>query len=282
ALFLFDVRRATSGERLQQNLLDAVDSMDLARLPASRVISGVEDPDITVVEWVVQQISDNYDGTVKVSQKDLEKFLEKTTIPAFFAGKMSSYIDGIYNGTGSTAVTTEEVENLLRENAPLVKEVFGTDVREQDIVSFASQVVEMDIWELLEPKALEKQAPAIYYGMQFGLSYWCIGFFALLAVVAMLLLAKTNKRNMLRTCGDIGITLTVLCCPLIGAALFAKLFPSLWSAAQGNIPMLSSFTGSVLYGGLTPTFIVLGVSVVLILINAIGKRIIRNTAKKQA
>ena len=46
--------------------------------------------------------------------------------------------------------------------------------------------------------------------------------------------------------------------------------------------MLSSFTGSVLYGGLTPTFIVLGVSVVLILINAIGKRIIRNTVKKQA
>ena len=120
----------------------------------------------------------------------------------------------------------------------------------------------------------------MYYGMRFILSYWIIGFFGVLALVFILLLAKTNRWNMLRTCGDLGTTWAVLSGVMILAALFAKLLPKVWNGIFG-ISAIGSFVGSVLFSGLLTAMILLGVSVLLILIKTIGKRIVTKSAKAQ-
>lgn len=281
ALVIFDVRQATTGDQLTQNLQDAVDDMDLEKLSAGDMIADAEDPDIPFVQWTLQQITDNYDGTVVASERDIEEFLERATFSSFLTQKASAYVNDVYTGSETSGVTSEELLQLLNENAPLVEEIFGHPLYAQDIEHFVQKVEDMGILENLSAKALEEDYTPVYYGVQIGISYWVVGFFGILAILFTLLLAKTNKWNLLRTSGDIGITLTVMGSLLVLAALFARILPNTWNSLFGSISIIGSLSGAALYGGILPALIITSVGMLLILIHAIGKMIVLKSAKKQ-
>lgn len=282
ALIIFDVRRATTGDQLAQNLQTVVEDMDLANMSAGDLIEDVEDPDMPLVQWALEQISANHAGASDISEKDIAKFLEKATFSEFLTEKISAYFNDVYTGSATSGITADELQELLEENAPLVEEIFGHPLYQKDIDSFVQELEETDVLESFNAKTLKDEYEPLYYGIQIGISYWVIGFFGILVLLFALLLAKTNRWNILRTSGDLGITWIVLGILLLLAGLFARTLPDLWNSLFGGIAIIGSLSGAVLYSGVLPALILSGVGVLLILIHAIGKKIVLKSAKKQA
>ena len=281
AMLLYNVRSATSGEQLGKNLESVLEDTDLVNLPASQLIGNVEDSDVTIVEWVIQEISANYDGKVVASEKDIEKFLEESTISDFVVAKLELYLNDVYSGSDNFEITVDEIEELLEDNADLMEDVFGTPLSRKQINSFIAELEDREILENLEVSTLKEEMAPVYYGVQIGLSYWVIGFFGVLALLFVLWLAGNNKWNMLRTCGDAGITWTVLGSLLCLPGLATLVVPNIWSDLLKGIPFVDSLISTVSINGLIPAAILLGVGILLIVIKAIGKALVLKSAMKK-
>ena len=281
AMLLYNVRSATSGEQLGKNLESMLNDTDLVSLPAAQLIGDVEDPDITVVEWVIQEISANYDGNVVASEKDIEKFLEKSTFSDFVVAKLELYLNDIYTGSNNFEITADEIEGLLEENADLMEDIFDTPLSRNQIDSFIAELEDREVLETLEVSTLKEEMAPVYYGVQIGLSYWVIGFFGVLALLFVLWLAANNKWNMLRTCGDTGITWTVLGSLLCLPGLVTLIVPNIWSDLLGSIPFVDSLLSTILLNGLIPAAILLGVGILLIVVKAVGKKLVLKSAMKK-
>jgi hypothetical protein len=278
---IYNVRSATSGEQLTQNLESVLKNTDLVSLPASQLIPDVEDEDVTIVEWVIQEISDNYEGEVVASEKDIEKFLEKSTFSDFIIEKIGLYMNDLYTGSNDFEISTDEIEELLEDNADLMEDLFDTPLSDEHIENFVTELEDREILENLEVSTLKEEIAPVYYGVQIGLSYWVIGFFGLLALLCILWLAANNKWNMLRTCGDTGITWTVLGALLCLPGLVTLIVPNLWSDLLGEIPFVDSLISSVLTNTLLPAAILLGVGILLIVVKVVGKKLVLKSATKK-
>ena len=281
AIMVYNVRSATSGEQLTQNLESVLKNTDLVSLPASQLIPDVEDEDVTIVEWVIQEISDNYEGEVVASEKDIEKFLEKSTFSDFIIEKIGLYMNDLYTGSNDFEISTDEIEELLEDNADLMEDLFDTPLSDEHIENFVAELEDREILENLEVSTLKEEIAPVYYGVQIGLSYWVIGFFGLLALLCILWLSANNKWNMLRTCGDTGITWTVLGALLCLPGLVTLIVPNLWSDLLGKIPFVDSLISSVLTNTLLPAAILLGVGILLIVVKVVGKKLVLKSATKK-
>ena len=281
AIMVYNVRSATSGEQLTQNLESVLNNTDLVSLPASQLIPDVEDEDVTIVEWVIQEISDNYEGEVVASEKDIEKFLEKSTFSDFIIEKIGLYMNDLYTGSSDFEISTDEIEELLEDNADLMEDLFDTPLSDEHIENFVAELEDREILENLEVSTLKEEIAPVYYGVQIGLSYWVIGFFGLLALLCILWLSANNKWNMLRTCGDTGITWTVLGALLCLPGLVTLIVPDLWSDLLGNISFVDSLISSVLTNTLLPAAILLGVGILLIVVKVVGKKLVLKSATKK-
>ena len=281
ALMIYDVRQATEGEQLRANLTDIVENLDLIKTPASTVVAGSVDPEQSLAEWAAEKVAEAYEGTVEITEEAMVHFLEESTVLPFFTEKLTAAVNDIHKGTASSDITRKELEDLMWENTELIEQTTGQPLTEVEVGNLVDQVERLGVTKFLSAENMRKAASPVYYGMKILLSYWVIGFFGAMALIFVLLLAQNNKWNMLRTCGDAGITWTVLSGILILAALFAKLLPDVWN---GIFPMavIGDVSGTVLYGGLFPALILLGAGVVLILIQIIGKLIVTKTAKRNA
>ena len=162
-----------------------------------------------------------------------------------------------------------------------MEDVFGTPLSRKQINSFIAELEDREILENLEVSTLKEEMAPVYYGVQIGLSYWVIGFFGVLALLFVLWLAGNNKWNMLRTCGDAGITWTVLGSLLCLPGLATLVVPNIWSDLLKDIPFVDSLISTVSINGLIPAAILLGVGILLIVIKAIGKALVLKSAMKK-
>lgn len=279
ALGVYDMRRTLSGDALKDSVQDAFESVDILEIPASSVITDVKDPDQSLAGWITAEIQAT-NSQIELTEEELAEFLEKSTVLPFLSEKLAACVNDVYRGTETSGITEEEIDNLIQENTPLIEKTIGRPLQESEIRKFTDKIQETGIREYLTASTLKQEISPVYHGMRFVFSYWVIGFFGVLALVFILLLSKTNRWNMLRTCGDLGITWTVLSGVMLLAALFANLVPGVWSTVCGS-GAVGSMTASVLYSGMIPALILLGVSVLLILIKVIGKRIVTKSAKAQ-
>ena len=280
ALAVFNVRWTVTGDAFQLCMSAVIDSIDLTLIHASNVISGDEAAGKTLADWTAELISSKYEDPIEVTAEQLDTFLDASTIPDFISQKLSDVLRDIYNGTDTASITTTEIEALLTENAPVMQEVFGAQLSQAGIGDLAAALDRMGALNYLNTASLQKNLAPVVYAVQFLLSYWVIGFFSVLALASMILLAVVNKWKMLRTCGDIGISLTVTSGVLILAGLFVMVLPNVWNMIF-PIAMIGTISGTVLTSGLIPSLIVLGVGVLMIVIRGVGMLIVKKSAAAQ-
>lgn len=280
ALTVFNMRHAVTADAFQDCISTVVTGVNLDKITASDIISGAEGENKTLAQWATELISSKYDGQVEITVEKLDRFLDESTIPDFIGGKFSDVVKDVYCGTADAAITTAEIETLLTENASVMNDVFGAQLSDDAIRDIAAKLEDMGALSYLTTVNLQRTAAPVLNVVQFLLSYWVIGLFALLALMSMLLLAICNKWKLLRTCGDIGITLIVASGILVLAGLFTMLLPDVWNSIF-SISIVGTVTGNVLTSGVLPSLIVLGVGVLMILVRGIGMLIFRKTAKAQ-
>ena len=277
AIMLSELRVASSGSTLANSLSSAMKDIDLKNVSASTLIAGETDPDKTLSDWVVEQINDNYSDRIEISGKDLDTFMDQSTIGPFLYEKLGACTNDIFTGSGESGITTQELEDLLKENAPLVEEVFDLELSDADIERIAANVEESGTLNYFSAQSLKQEAAPVYYAIQIGLSWWVIGFVVFLALVFVLLLALVNKQA-LRTCGDVGITLTVAGSILALVGLASKVLPVI----SAELGIFGTVAGVLLFGGIIPALAALSAGIVLILVMVIGKVIrVKAAAKKK-
>lgn len=97
-----------------------------------------------IIEAAYDMLSDMMGEEAELSLETVKEFYYKSTLPEFLADKLSGIISDIYLGEITTTLTAEEVMQVLRDNAPLVKEYFQYEITEEDISAVGQVIAEND------------------------------------------------------------------------------------------------------------------------------------------
>lgn len=192
--------------------------------------SVVSDP---ITNMVYDLLQSGLGEELPLKEEDVRDFINNSTVKDFLADKVSSAFDDFFNGTNHTTITKDEIINLVRDNAPLIKESFGVEITDDQLEALKTALDEVPIleeWEqegligFLEENFLNQAQPDSDMGTMGGLadsiaaakqameyirmatSNAAIAGIAGAIVVLMLLVLLVN-RTIPKTLSDIGITL---------------------------------------------------------------------------
>lgn len=276
----FNVRMSLEGSNGAATLEQILKGIDLTKIQADFLVSGLEDKDASLALWMVDTVLSKYDPTVSVDEEDLQEFLEYSSVNAFLAQQLSDYIRDIAAGKADAMVTVSELQYQLTRDSDLIYDIFGVDLTEEQIDAIAESAAQSGALDLLSTEVLREDNADLFRIGQIALSWWIIGGLGLILLILLLLLAAAEG-SILRTCSDTGITLMVSSGLWGAAGLFALALPKLWNSMLYPIRPIGQIVGAVLKAGLIPTAVVFGTGAVLVLIRVFGKLIaVHNAAKR--
>lgn len=309
---IVDLRVMTSENGLEKILTELVTSTisqpgNSAQAPVPNgsvtLLSNVSEVSNPITDMVYDMLKDQFGQDLPLSKEEVSNFINNSTVKDFMAEKVSGAIDDFINETNNTTITKDEIMDLVKDNAPLIKESFGVEITDDQIKELETALDEIPILEELEQDGLmgfiedslldadgnnggSAGMGALANGMatvkqimeyvRLAISNTAIGCIAGVLVFLMLLVLLVNW-SLPKTLSDIGITL-----------LFAGLILSSvnFVAASGVLQIILADQAAVI-GMLTGIlssiavvhYSILGAGVALILL-AIVAKIIKNHRRK--
>ena len=125
----------------QARVLPKLSGMDLGGLlgdggaiDLGGLTEGLSQSDL--VDNIYDMIKEQAGAELPVTKEQVSQILEESTLPEFLSEKVSSVVNDVYTGENTTTITTDEVIQLLEENAPLLEEHFDIqiDPAQMDVV----------------------------------------------------------------------------------------------------------------------------------------------------
>ncbi len=285
SLLVWDVNQIFQGEQLAEVITDTIDNMDLTEIKAVDVVGDkmdIENKDDSIIEWAIAEIAETSEGTIDVTEKDVRKFLKESTIYPFITEVLNAYTDEFFKNGDEASVSKKELTKLFEENAELAEEIFGVKVGDKEIEYFVNSLEESGVLETLEPGGMKHALGGVYDAFQY-VQYLIVALIVFLLLTALFIfLLALNNRNILRTCGDVGILLTIIGVMMTAVALAGNLIASLIPGESIALTLVTTLLDSFLMSTLIPALAVLGLGVVLIVAQIVGKKILVKSAKKQA
>lgn len=107
-----------------------------------------------IVDFVYDMVKDQYGDEMNITKEDMNAFLEESTAKEFVVEKVSGLVSDMINGTNETTITTEEIKNLVQENADLVKEHFNVEITPEQIDQVSQVIEDTGILETIEEEGL--------------------------------------------------------------------------------------------------------------------------------
>ena len=202
----------------------------------------------------------------------MEKYLEETNLVQVICEKAGLLLEDVYNDANKNKLELEDIQDILYEEAELMEDTMHIPISRMDVYTISMELEESKVMDLLEARTLRKQEPAVYFGLQYGLSYVTIGVFLVLTLVMMVLLAKSNRWNVMHTVKDLGVTLTVLGVVLLLLVVAPVVLPVILSGVEGA--QLIGIAAKVVFAGFRmPCLITLLTGIVLLVINKVAKKL---------
>lgn len=152
AILVVDVQTVTSKDGLQSiidqalfptkkaRVLPKLSGMDLGGLLGDGGLGDLGDldnlADSPLVDSIYEMIKEQAGEDIPVTKEQVGQILEESTLPEFLSEKVSSMVNDVFTGENTTTITTDEVIQLLEENAPLLEEHFDIqiDQTQMDVV----------------------------------------------------------------------------------------------------------------------------------------------------
>ncbi len=157
---VLDLRVMTSQGGLEK-LVSQLITPSLSEVPAIRMdesipVQGetVENVTGALVDFVYAQLEQQFGEEIPVTKDAVNQFLEESTAKEFLVEKVSGAVTDFVNGTNETTISAKEVAELLRENAPLVKEAFNVEVTEDTIKKVEEQLKENPLITQMEQQGI--------------------------------------------------------------------------------------------------------------------------------
>lgn len=159
---VLDVRHLTDADNLQK-MVGSVLSPEAQpqRRPtvaaAGIQISG-EDLDSAsmdgLLDLIYQEMEAHYGAELDATPEQLEEFYERSTAKDYLSEKISSYLSDLINGTDHTQITSQEVTDLVNENADLIGSIFGVSVDGEIRQKVADFVDDADLGSVIRKEVI--------------------------------------------------------------------------------------------------------------------------------
>ncbi len=278
SVVLWDVRTLVTGDAVVSMVGSYMQDMDLTEIPAQTLIPEVTDPSQSVLDWFIATVADTSEGTIQISDSQVDEFMAKSTIPAFIQEKLGMIAKLLGGAQPQDLITRGELQQLLEENAALAEEIFQFPANDEQIAFFLDSMEEMGIFERYSAENLIDTLDDMVYSMDNTMNFSYLQFlaevantwvtvamvlFILLSVGFAALIALTNRWDFVRTSLFTGIPLTVVGIILVIVACAKDLFSGIWA---GLNPELANIAGLYLRTTLVPAIAVLVLGVLLSLV----------------
>lgn len=134
--------------------------LDLSDMPEDLLTGGSSEENVgSLVDWIYEEMQKASEEPLPVTKEQVQSFVEESTVSEFVADKLAGYADDFINGTENTDITTEEIMDLLEENAGLIEETFQVEiteeVKQQMTASVEKVVVENDLNTVIREQVFE-------------------------------------------------------------------------------------------------------------------------------
>ncbi len=279
SVVMWDVRSIITGDALVSMVGDYMAEADFGSMPAQSLFPEVTDPEVTVVEWFIRQVSDNSGGSKEISQAQVDEFMKRSTIPAFVQDKVQMLADLLNGGEPQDLVTRSELEALLEENAPLAESVFDIPAGDAQIEYFLDSLEETGFYDRYSAENVVDTLDELVYSMDNSVNFSYLQFlaeiannwvtlllvlFVVLAIGFAVLLALVNRWDMVRTAMWVGIPLVLAGGFMTVVATVRELFSGIWASLPAQWASLSKPVTLYLRTTLTPALVVLAFGFLLI------------------
>ena len=282
AIFLFgtltlgiqNVRQAALSGAVTETLEYFLDYSQLEKVPAQLFLPEADDGQ-SLADWIEKAIESGYatkDNANKFSDKVLKAFLEESTVPEYLTGEVETYILDLSKQTGESGMTREEIRGQVEGNAELFRSIIGRSLLTEEIDYVVQCIEGSGFLAYTSAATLKEKAPTVYTGVSVALSSWTVIVLAVLTLAFVVLLAKCNKWNVVRTCGEAGVALCIPSGVLMLTTLTSMVLPNLWMSMFGEQVLLAALLRIVLRYNLLAVGVVLGLSVVLIAVKVVWKK----------
>lgn len=134
---VLDVQLLTSKDGVETIITGVLSTPARSRhLPLTAAMGGLRlsEPDAAaetgdaLVSWLFDALKEQHGEELEITREQMSEFLEESTLKDFLADKTASYVSDFFNGTDTTTITSEELEQLVRENSKLIRDTFGVDM----------------------------------------------------------------------------------------------------------------------------------------------------------
>ena len=145
----------------------------------------------------------------KPSRKEVAKFLDRSTFPAFITEKAGDLIEAVTDGE-KAEITQADILNLLKSNATILLEDTGVKLSDSYYEKLAKWFYESAGLENLNAAQLRKAQPLVYYGIAIGLSEVTAIVLGLLSLIFAALILLIHKKALLSGIGKLSVVYLTL------------------------------------------------------------------------
>lgn len=277
-LSVLNIRIATSKSQGKANFEAILKSWDLTEIPISLISQDSIYSDMYIADFIYEKMSE-YGSYSKLTPKKIQKYWEESNITEWLAEKTSSFFYDIYTGSATFRIRASDIKSLMMNDLNLINDIFGDKLTKDDVTAIAEDMVEVLELDQFTIKEFKEKFPDIYYVLQITTSYWVIAVLAVMLLIFILLLLKTNG-NLMRTICDIGITFIIASAIWLVGGLMA-LPPNLWNYILHKFVPIGSVIGEFLVSALPVSVTIFLIGLVFIIVYIIKKYNLKNLTKSR-
>ncbi len=273
------VRHTTS----ENTILSMMEDIDYADLLNGIYTEPNDDPEAdygdeswTFVDYLSDYFDQNFDTTI--SDKQVDSFVQESTIKEFMAETIAAYMSDIYNGTDDFEISKSEVRTLLRKNRSVINREFDVDISNESLDELADWLVDDEVLEDISAAIIKEEVPAAYYALNIGLSYFTL--VILLLMVALCLVGLCF--NSLSQAGiGAGVVFTVIGGTYTVFTLIAVGLPVILKSVFGG-SVIGILLGNVLVANLGIFAVLFLLGVAILVVRAIVRKVVVKRRARQA
>ncbi len=274
------IRHTTSRGTIEAalNQIDLVEVIDYVYTESGFAEEGID----TFAECLSKYREDKYGYSI--SEKQLEKFIEKSTLKEFMAEKVADYVGDLLSGTDDFEITKSEINDFLHDNERVIEVCFNTRISDvandelDELVDWLVDDEDLELFSDIKPSELLGDGSAAFYAVTFGTTYFTL---AILLALVVLCLVGMGLNDLSQGAMGSGIVFTAIGGLLTAGTLVVLGLPTLLKSAIGNA-VLASVLADILLENLVVFASVLGLGILLLVVRYLVRRFLRKLREKKA
>lgn len=143
---------SSSGNYARPAVTFRTPKMAMPHLSEASSSSGLQDQ---LIESIYEMLSSSLGGELPITLEQVEDFIAESTLSEFLPEKISGIVSDVINGTNTTSITIEEVEELLKDNAQLISDTFNIPLTEKEIEAVVQGLEESKVLENLSSESIQ-------------------------------------------------------------------------------------------------------------------------------